>query len=125
MSGFLGIAKAGVETAFTVGAEFVRLGTYVKRSGNSTYDPVADTLAASPNRVKDVRFLKTALSRDEREASPLAIQDAKFIVPGVDLPEMEPGENDTIEFSDTEIWNVLTSKFVPGEVVHLVFARKA
>jgi hypothetical protein len=118
---------AGVETAFSVAEEFVRVGTYVKKSGNGTYDPVADTKVENTNRIENVRFLRTATTREEREASPIAIQDAKFIVPSVDIPDLDPGENDSIEFNDgtLEIWNVMVSKFVPGRVVHIVFARRA
>jgi hypothetical protein len=125
VTGLLDTVFAGVETAFSVGSEFVVLGTYTKKSGNPTYNPAADTLAESPNVVPNVRFLKTALSREEREASPLSIQDAKFIVPAVDLPGLDPGENDFFQMENGERWNVLTSRFVPGKVVHILFGRRA
>lgn len=115
---------AGIETAFTVAAEFVTPGTYTKREGNPAYDPVTDTLAANDNVVSNVRFLKVAASREEREASPVAINDAKFLVPAVDLPNLTPGESDLITINDV-VYNVLVSKFVPGEVLHIIFGRRA
>lgn len=115
---------AGIETAWAVAAEFVTPGTYTKREGNPTYDPATDALAANDNVVSNVRFLKVSASREEREASPVAINDAKFLVPAVDLPGLTPGENDVITILGIT-YNVLVSKFVPGEVLHIIFGRRA
>lgn len=124
MLGLLNTASQGVETAFKVAEEFVRLGTYTKKTGNGVYDPTTDSMDMTTIVTEDVRFLQTSLTREEREASPLSIQDFKFIVPAVDLPDLDPGENDTISFPGEEL-NVLASKFVPGKVVHIIFARRA
>jgi hypothetical protein len=126
MVGFVDTILAGVETAFTLSSEFVVSGTYTKKSGNADYDPSTDELVAENSNVfTNVRFLKTALSRQEREASPLSVQDAKFLVPAVDLPLKDPGENDFFVLATGERWNVLTSKFVPGDVIHIIFGRRA
>lgn len=116
--------KAGIETAFAVGAEFVTVGEYLKKTGNGTYDPVADTITPGANIVSGVRFLKTSAGVQEREASPVAINDVKFLVPAIDLPGLEPGENDQIRILGIR-YNVVVTKFVPGNVIHIIFGRRA
>ncbi len=120
----LATAKAGVETAFKVGAEFVRVGSYRKRTGNPTYDPVTDSLGEDGNVITNIRFMRTASTIEEREGSPVSISDDKFIVPAIDLPNIRPGENDIITLDGVD-YNVLISKFVPGDVIHIIFARRA
>lgn len=114
----------GVETAFAVCHEWVRIGTYRKLTGNAVYDPITDTTSDPGAVISGVRYIQTAASLEEREASPVAINDAKFIVPSVDLPGVEPGENDVITLDGVD-WNVLVDKYVPGRPIHILFARKA
>jgi hypothetical protein len=124
MSGLLQATFDGVETAFAVAYEWVRIASYRKKTGNPTYDPITDTMSDQGTVIENVRVIQTAASLEEREASPVAINDAKFIVPSVDLPGVEPGENDVLTLDGVD-WNVLVDKYVPGRPIHILFARKA
>ncbi len=121
----LDTVRAGIETAFAVGSEFVSVGSYLKKTGNGTYDPNTDTVTPGANVVSNVRFLKTGAGIEEREASPVAINDVKFLVPAVDLPDVSPGENDQIQPGDGTTYNVVITRFVPGNVLHIIFGRRA
>lgn len=115
--------RAGVETAFGVAKELVRDGTYITKGGDPVYDPATDNLG-SDVRVSGVRMLQTASTVEEREASPVSVNDIKILIPFVDLPGIEPGENDKIDL-DGKIYNVLTVKPVPGKAIHIIFCREA
>jgi hypothetical protein len=126
MSGFLDTIADGIETAFTLGAEFVTTGTYTRKDGNHTYDPATDDLVAeNPNVLTGVRFLRTKVDVQEREASPVSITDTKFLVPGVDLGGLLPGPTDFFQLDTGERWNVLISQPTPGNKLIIIFARKA
>ena len=123
-TGLLQATFDGVETAFAVAEEWVRRGSYRKKSGNSEYDPITDTTADPGTVIDNVRCIQTAASLEEREASPVAINDAKFLIPSIDLPGVVPGENDVFTLDGID-WNVLVDKYVPGRPLYIVFARKA
>jgi hypothetical protein len=124
MEGLLQATFDGVETAFSVANEWVRIGTYLKRTGNPSYDPGTDQLSDPGKTFEKVRVIQVAATREEREASPVAISDAKFLIPSVDLPGIEPSENDVLTL-DGVAWNVLIDKYVPGRPLYILFARKA
>lgn len=118
--------RAGVETAFTLGSEFVTQGTYLRRLGGSTYDPATDETTPNQEAIPNVRFLKTSSDVTEREASPVDITDVKFIIPRVDMPaNFKPNTNDQMQPGDGETYNVIASRFVPGDSIYIVFGRKA
>ena len=124
MEGLLQATFDGVETAFSIASEWVRLGTYLHRYGNPSYDAESDTIADQTKKFEKVRVIQVSASLQEREASPVAISDAKFIIPSVDLPGIEPTENDVLSLDDVA-WNVLVDKFVPGRPIFIVFGRRA
>jgi hypothetical protein len=124
MEGLLQATFDGVEIAFNVANEWVRLGTYLSRTGNPDYDPASDTLADQSKTFQNVRVIQVSATLEEREASPVAINDAKFLVPSVDLPGIEPTENDVLTL-DGVAWNVLVDKYVPGRPLFILFSRKA
>ncbi len=113
----------GVETAFSAAGDLVALGTYVARAGASVYDPVADTYTGGSVTVTNVRMIRTALSDEEREASPVTVSDVKVLVPAVDLPGHRPGERDTFTIQNIG-YNVLRIKAVPGDSLWIIFARE-
>lgn len=122
----LATVRAGIETAFAVGEEFVSIGTYLRRAGPSAYDPITDTTSPAAVPIPNVRFLKTATDVTEREASPVTITDLKWLVPAVDLPpDFRPGEDDQIEPGDGLRYNILASRPLPGDALFIFFGRKA
>jgi hypothetical protein len=125
MDGLLNTVAAGVETAFELASELVVLGTYTKILGNSTYNPSTDTTDVNQEEIPAVRFLPTSVTLEEREASPVAITDTKFLVPGKDISGYDPGENDFFVLETGERWNVLMSRPTPGKKLHIIFARRA
>lgn len=118
--------RAGIETAFAVGNEFVSVGTYYHRSGQGNYDADTDTMNPAATTISNVRFLKTSVDNTEREASPVAITDLKWLVPAVDLPVgFKPGENDQCEPGDGLRYNIVASRPLPGDALFIFFGRKA
>lgn len=117
------VLQAGVETAFASAQELVRLGTYSAKGGDPIYDPVTDTMTGGRDVVTNVRMLESTATLAEREASPVAITDTKFLIPFVDLPGHTPSETDSI-LLDGVGYNVVAFKKVPGQAVHVVFARR-
>lgn len=115
--------QAGVETAFTSARELVRLGTYAAKGGDPIYDPVTDTMTGGKDVIANVRMLESTSTMEEREASPVTITDTKFIIPFVDLPGHTPSETDTILLDGVD-YNVISYKKVPGQAVHVIFARR-
>lgn len=124
MEGLLQLTFDGVETAYSIASEWVRIGSYYAHYGNPDYDPATDTLADQSKTFPKVRVIQVSASLQEREASPVAINDAKFLIPSVDLPGVVPTENDRLTL-DGVIWNVLVDKYVPGRPLFIVFGRKA
>lgn len=117
---------AGIETAFAVGNEFVTVGTYDKSSGLGEYNPVTDDVIPGQTRYSNIRFLKTTTNNTEREASPVAITDSKFLVPAVDFPSgFLPGDNDKFAPGDGIVYNVIASRPLPGNVLFIIFGRRA
>jgi hypothetical protein len=117
---------AGIETAFGVGNEFVTVGTYDKSTGTGVYNPVMDDVVPGQTRYDNVRFLKTTTDVTEREASPVGITDSKFLVPSVDFPQgFLPGENDKFAPGDGVVYNVIASRPLPGNVLFIIFGRRA
>jgi hypothetical protein len=123
MKGLRDIVSSSVETAFSVAEELVRTGTYTSKTGNGSYDPVTDTKSDTTTTLTGVRFLPSAITLQEREASPVSVLDSKFLVPAVDLGELTPTENDSIVMETGERWNVLMSKPIPE--LYIIFARRA
>lgn len=116
--------RAGVETAFAVAEELVRYGTYISRGGDPVYDPVTDSMSGGEVQVPQVRMLQTSTTLEEREASPVSIEDLKLLIPFVDLPGRTPSQGDKV-ILDGVTYNVLTFKKIPGQAIHIVFCRKA
>lgn len=114
---------AGVETAFSAARDFVSLGTYTHRTSAPAYDPATDILTAGETTVSGVRMLRTSITAEEREASPLTVEDVKVLIPARDLPGFKPSETDYFELDGTD-YNVLTLKTVPGDSLWIIFARK-
>lgn len=123
MSGLNDVVAAGVETAFDAARDFVVLGTYYSKSTTPVYDPSTDTMTGQHVTVPNVRILRTAASREEREASQVSVGDVKFIIPARDLGVVKPSEVDEIRYAD-EMYNVLAIKAVPGDSLHIIMARK-
>ena len=117
------VLQTGVETAFASAQELVRLGTYIAKGGDPVYDPVTDTMTGGKDEITNVRMLETASTMAEREASPVAITDSKFLIPFVDLPGHTPSETDSI-LLDGVGYNVISFKKVPGQAIHVIFARR-
>jgi hypothetical protein len=124
MDGLLNLVADGIETAFSLASEIVVTGTYTKKTGSGDYDPVTDKRATTTQVFSNVRFIETGTSLQEREASPISITDAKFLVPAKDLP-IEPAENDFFELSTGRKFNVLMSRPIPGQKLHVIFGRQA
>jgi hypothetical protein len=116
--------REGIETAFGAVPDLVSIGDYYRKTGNGNYDPGSDTLVPGANKISPVRFLKTSSGLQEREASPVAITDVKFLIPAVDLPGVTPGENDQVVV-DGGRYNIVVSRFGPGQALHIVFGRRA
>ncbi len=122
----LNVVEQGVETAFAVASEFVTIGTYIQHVGGSTYDPETDAVTPGVVEIPNVRFLKTASEGSEREASPISVTDVKFIIPAKDLPAgFRPREEDQMLPGDGLKYNLVVPRFVPGNPVHIIFARQA
>lgn len=124
----LGAVEAGVEVAFAVAHELVTVGTYHRKITEAqTYDPITDTTSPSNQPVSNVRFLKVAAANEEREASPVAISDVKFLVPASDMPDDfdRPGNSDQMSPGDGVLYNVVADKFVPGKKIYIIFGRAA
>lgn len=117
------VLQAGVETAFASAQELVRLGTYTAKGGDPIYDPIADTLTGGGDAIANVRMLESSATLAEREASPVSITDTKFLIPFVDLPGHTPSETDKI-LLDGVGYNVVAFKKVPGQAIHVIFARR-
>lgn len=117
------VVAEGVEVAFAAAKDFVELGTYRARASEPVYDPDTDTIAYTPLVIADVRMLRTAAGVEEREASAVAVGDVKFIIPAVDLQGYVPKESDEIEFGGL-LYNTLAIKFVPGDSIYIIIARK-
>jgi hypothetical protein len=118
--------RAGVETAFSAVPQLVTVGTYLRKTGDGTYDPATDEITPGAMSIPNVRFLKTAADVAEREASPIAITDVKFLIPRVDFPDaVEPTDTDQILPGDGQRYNVVATKFVPGDSLFIVFGRRA
>lgn len=121
----LEVVAGGVETAFAVASEFVITGTYRHRDGTgSTYDPDSDTKLPAGVDVLNVRFLPTNNQAEEREASPVTVQDLKLLVPGKDLGGKIPNDSGQVFIWDAW-WNITLVKAVPGQSLWLFFVRKA
>lgn len=125
MDGLLNLVSSGVETAFDLASELVKTGVYTKKSGNGSYDPVTDTKTNATLVITNVRFLQTTMDQEQREASPVAVADGKFLVPAIDIQGLDPGENDEFVLETGEKWNVLVSRPTPGKQLHIVFGRRA
>lgn len=115
--------RAGVETAFSAAKELVRHGTYHAKGGDPVYDPGSDSMTGGDVQVPNVRMLRTSSLAEEREASPVAITDEKYLIPAVDLPGITPSDQDKIEL-DGVFSNVVSWKPVPGDSLYIVFARR-
>ena len=110
------VVSSGVETAFKVAADFVKLGTYyVMPDGSQSgdYDPVTDTVAGARQTINNVRMLRTKSQETEVEASAAATQRVKFLIPASDLPGVEPRTPDELLYNGIR-YNVLTYAPVPG-----------
>lgn len=117
------VVTAGVETAFSVAADFVVTGTYYARGSDPVYDPDADTITFTPLTFNNVRMIRTSISREEREATAVTISDVKILIPSTDLPGHYPQETDEMEYGGVR-YNVLTIKSVPGDSLFILMARK-
>lgn len=118
----LDVAKNGVETAFQAAGSFVSLATYYSRTGSTVYDPVTDVLTAPVTTLTNVRMIRTAATAQEREASPVGVNDVKVLIPATDLPGIEPADTDEFEMEGAR-YNVLTFKAVTKDILWVVFAR--
>lgn len=123
MAGLNDVVAQGVETAFGAAKDFVVLGTYYARGSEPVYDPESDTITYTPLTFTDVRMIRAAAQREEREASAITVGDVKFLIPAADLPGHTPEETDEIEFAGDR-YNVLAYKPVPGDTLYTVMARK-
>lgn len=115
---------AGVELAFNTAYEFVVVGEYHSRAGPMVFDPDLDTMTPAAPAITGVRFLPVNNTLEEREASPVAINDLKLLVPGVDLKGTIPTDVDQVKMWD-KLWNVTLAKAVPGQALWSIFVRKA
>lgn len=113
---------AGVETAFTAAGDLVSSAVYVVRAGTSNYDPVTDTYTAQTT-VYTVRALRSSFTEQEREASPVTVEDVKVLIPAVDLQGVKPRETDYFTLDGLD-YNVLGVKGIPGNSLWIVSARK-
>ncbi len=114
---------AGVETAFNAAGDLVALGTYVSRTGATSYNPTTDVYTGNDVVYANVRMLRTALTDQEREASPVTVSDIKVLIPARDLPNKRPSERDMLSVQNVS-YNVLRVKTVPGDSLWIIFARE-
>lgn len=113
---------AGVETAFTAAGDLVSSAQYVVRSGASTYDPVTDT-HSTPTTTYTVRALRSSFTEQEREASPVTVEDVKILVPASDLDGTKPRETDYFQLDGLQ-YNVLAARGIPGNSLWIITGRK-
>lgn len=113
----------GVEVAFAAVSEFVSVGTYLARTGAEVYDPDTNTKTPVGVTIPEVRLLPTSVSAQEREASPISVDDIKVLVPGIDLGTTRPTTND--KFQMAGVWyNIVAVKPVPGKALWILFGRR-
>lgn len=120
------VVSAGVETAFQIAADFVKLGSYVVMPDGSQvgdYDPVTDTVADARATIASVRMIRTKRQEAELEASPASMQRVRFLIPASDIPGVEPKSPDEIVYSSVT-YNVLSSSPVPGDSLWIIEAIK-
>lgn len=118
------VVSSGVETAFQLAGDFVRLGTYFSMpdgSQSTDYDPTTDTIAGPRATLNNIRMLRVKQDEREIEASAAAKQQVKFLVPAADLPSITPKGPDEILFNGTR-YNVLQADTVPGDSLWIILA---
>lgn len=116
------LVHSGVETAFQAASDFVSLGVYTHRHSDPVYDPVTDQMTGGTTEYIGVRMIRTAANSEERESSPLTINDVKILIPAADLPVL-PQENDWFVL-DGISYNVAALKRVPNDPLWIIMARK-
>jgi hypothetical protein len=117
----------GVETAFKILKDLVGLGTYyqaVSGSGSAIYDPVTDTAITPTQTFLDVRMIKVGVEGEELVGTSVTVTDVKLLIPAKDLPGVEPGNEDHIFLKGLR-YNIVRVKEVPGNSLHILYAREA
>lgn len=117
------ILRGSVETIYTVLEELVVLATYHSTSTARIYDAETDSYAGGAADIPNVRVIETSVSVEEREASPVTVEDTKILIPHVDLASITLEESDTITYNGTTK-NILARKKIPGKAIHVFFVRE-
>lgn len=111
-----------VETIFALADELVSPAVYHSSAGEKTYDSDLDEYVGGAVDTP-VRVIETSITAEDREASPIEVEDMKILVPYVDLEGIALSGSDSITYLGTTK-NILARKKVPGQAIHIFFIRK-
>lgn len=117
------VVEQGVEVAFDTLKDFVVLGTYYTRGSEPVYDPDTDTMTYDQQNFSNVRMIRTSANMQEREASAVAVNEVKFLIPAADLPGYTPSETDWLDYAGIP-YNVASFRHVPGDSLWIIMARE-
>ena len=113
---------AGARAAFTAAGDLVRIGQ-LRRSSQSTYDPITDSHSAA-TEITSVRMIRTSVQQQEREVSQAVVSDTKFLVLAEDIPNIDANTQDHILYDGIR-YNITQAKLVPGGSVWIFFCRQS
>lgn len=117
-----GILQSSVETVFDVASELVQEAVYHPNSESGTYDPATDEYTSAPSG-HNCRLIETTVTAEDREASPIEVEDLKIIIPWKDLEGVTLKGVDAITYAGTTK-NILARKKIPGKAIHIFFIRQ-
>jgi hypothetical protein len=98
-------------------------GTYF-RTTNTGFDAATDLMTSTEISQANVPMVKLKSEVHEMEASPLTLNDAKFLIAKLDLTLVdEPNENDRILF-EGKTYQVLRFTTPPSRPIWLIYTKE-
>lgn len=116
--------KSIVSESFKAFEDLRKTVTYYSVTGDTVYDPVADTVSADTENVT-IQGIWSKFSKFQIINQVALSTDVKFIVPALDLGGIIPNENDYLVDDSGVRWNVYGVRSPPGESVYILHLRES
>ena len=97
--------------------------SYVQHTGE-TYDPVSGSPTPTVTTTTGVECVFTNFTVEEKDDEVNVLTDQKCLIPSLNIPGIEPDENDEVTDSAGATWNVRRVMSPPGSSLFKLHVRK-
>ena len=97
--------------------------SFVKHNGD-TYDPVSGTPTPSVTTTTGVECVFTSFTVEEKDDQVIVLTDQKCLIPSLNIPGIEPDEDDEVLDSSGVTWNIRRVLSPPGASLFKLHVRK-